>query len=126
MKRNNARTKWLRTKNNIDKNRYLQLKGKSTQIVNDVKKFFIQNKIQNSGRDARNLYKIIGRNSRTGVSYNIVFTNIGTDDPSNIADYFNEHFVNVAVELVNKLTQISFPSPNYTEEQSMTLLKQTW
>ena len=29
-KRNNARTKWLRTKNNIDKRRYLQLKSKST------------------------------------------------------------------------------------------------
>ena len=43
-KRNNARTKWLRTKNNIDKNRYLQLKSKSIQIMNDAKIFFIQNK----------------------------------------------------------------------------------
>ena len=45
-KRKNARTKWLRTKNTIDKNRYLQLKSKSTQIMNDTKKLFIQNKIQ--------------------------------------------------------------------------------
>ena len=54
------------------------------------------------------------------MNYNIVF-NIGTDDPKTIADYFNEHFVNVADELINKLPQISFPSSNYTEEQSMIL-----
>ena len=95
-KRNNARTNWLRTKNNIDKTRYLQLKSKSTQIMNDTKKLFIQNKIQNCGRDSRKMYKIInkliGRNRRSDVSYNLVFNNIGTDDPSSIADYFNEHF----------------------------------
>ena len=123
-KRNNARTKWLRTQNNIDKNRYVQLKSKSTQIMNDTKKHFIQNKIQNCGRDSRKMYKIInnliGRN-RSDVSYNLVFNNIGTDDPSSIADYFNEHFVNVADEIVSKLPQISFPSSNYAEEQSMML-----
>ena len=65
--------------------------------------------------------KLIGRNSKSDVSYNLVFNNIGTDDPSTIADYFNEHFVKVAVKIVNKLTQISFPSFNYAEEQSMML-----
>ena len=124
-KRNNARTKWLRTKNNIDKNRYLQLKSKSTQIMNDTKKNFIKNKIQNCGRDSRKMYKIInkliGRNRRSHVCYNLVFNNIGTDDPSSIADYFNEHFVNVADEIVSKLPQLSFPSSNYAEEQSMML-----
>ena len=122
-KRNNARTKWLRTENNIDKNRYIQLKSKSTQIMNDTKKFFIQNKIQNCGRDSRKMYKIINklidRNRRSDVSYILVLHNIRTDDPSSIADYFNEHFVIVADEIVSKLPQISFPSSNCSEEQSM-------
>ena len=63
----------------------------------------------------------MGRNSRSDVSYNLVFNNIGTDDPSSIADYFNELFVNAAVEIVSKLPQISFPSSNYAEEHSMML-----
>ena len=49
------------------------------------------------------------------MSYNLVFINIGTDDPSTRADYFNGHFVNVADEIVNKLPQISFHSSNYAE-----------
>ena len=69
----------------------------------------------------KNINKLIGRNSRSDVSYNLVFNNIGTDDPSSIADYLNEHFVNVADEIVSKLPQISFPSSNYAEEQSMML-----
>ena len=93
--------------------------------MNDTKKLFIQNKIQNCGRDSRKMYKIInkliGRNRRSDVSYNLVFNNIGTDDPSSIADYFNEHFVNVADEIASKLPQISFPSSNYAEEQSVML-----
>ena len=64
---------------------------------------------------------MIGRNSRSDVSSNIVFNNIGTDDPSTIDDYFNEHFIKVADEIVNKLPQLSFPSYNYTEKQSMML-----
>ena len=44
-KRNNGRTKCLRTKNDIDKNRYLQLKSKSTQIITTQKNFHT---IQNS------------------------------------------------------------------------------
>ena len=91
--------------------------------MNDTKKLFIQNKIQNCGRDSRKMYKIInkliGRNRRSDVSYKLVFNNIGTDNPSSIADYFNEHFVNVADEIASKLPQISFPSSNYSEEQSM-------
>ena len=55
------------------------------------------------------------------MSYNLVFNKIGTDDPSSIADYFNEHFVNVADEIISKLPQISFPSSNYVEKQSMML-----
>ena len=55
------------------------------------------------------------------MSFNLVFNNIGTDGPSTIADYFNEHFVTVADEIVNKLPQISFPSSNYVEKQSMRL-----
>ena len=51
--------------------------------------------------------KLIGRNSRSDVSFNLVFNNIGTDDPSSIADYFNEHFVTVADKIVSKLPQIS-------------------
>ena len=90
-----------------------------------TQKKFIQNKIQNCGRDSRKLYKIInkliGRNSRSDVRFNTVFNNIWTDDPSTIADYFNEYFVTVADEIVNKLPQISFPSSNYAEEQSMML-----
>ena len=93
--------------------------------MNDTKKLLIQNKIQNCGRDSRKMYKIINklisRNRRSDVSYNLVFNNIGTDDPSSIADSFNEHFVNVADEIVSKLPQISFPSSNYAEEQSMML-----
>ena len=46
-KRNNARTKCLRTKNNIDKYRHLQLKNKSTQIMNDAKKFSYKTKFTN-------------------------------------------------------------------------------
>ena len=65
--------------------------------------------------------KLIGRNRRSDVSYNLVFKNIGTDDPSRIADYFNELFVNVAVKIVTNLPQISFPLSNYAEEQSMML-----
>ena len=65
--------------------------------------------------------KLIGRNSRSDVSFNLVFNKLGTDDPSTIADFFNEHFVSVADELVNKLPQISFSSSNYAEEQSMML-----
>ena len=65
--------------------------------------------------------KLIGRNRRSDVSYKLVFNNIGIDDPSSIADYFNEHFVNVADEIVSKLPQRSFPSSNYAEEQSMML-----
>ena len=57
------------------------------------------------------------------MSYNLVFNNIGTDDPSNIADYCNEHFVIVAHEIASKLPQISFPSSNYAEKQSMMLHK---
>ena len=91
--------------------------------MNDTKKHFIQNKIQNCGRDSRKMYKIknklIGRNRKSDVSYNLAFNNIGTDDPSSIADYFNENFVNVADEIVSKLSQISFPSSNYAEEPSM-------
>ena len=79
-KRNNARTKWLRTTNNIYKNRYLQPKSKSTKKMNNTKKNFIQNKIQNFGRDSRKIYKIInkliGRNRRSDVSYNLVFNTI--------------------------------------------------
>ena len=67
--------------------------------------------------------KIIGKNIRSDVSYSIVFNNIGTDDPGTIADYFNEHFVNVADKIVNKLPQISFPSFNYAEEQCMMLFE---
>ena len=55
------------------------------------------------------------------MSFNLVFINIGTDYPSTIADYFNEHFVTFADGIVNKLPQISFPSSNYAEEQSMML-----
>ena len=40
--RNNERPKWFETNNNIDKNRYLQLKSKSTQIMNDAKKFSLK------------------------------------------------------------------------------------
>ena len=65
--------------------------------------------------------KLIGRNSRSDVIYNLVFNNIGTDDPSSIADYFDQHFVNVADEIVKKLPQICFPSSNYAEEQSLML-----
>ena len=64
---------------------------------------------------------MIGRNSRSDVSVNLVFNNIGTDDSSTIADYFNEHFVTVADEIVNKLPEISFPSSNYAAEQSVML-----
>ena len=65
--------------------------------------------------------ELIGRNSRSDVNFDLVFDNIGTDDPSTIADYFNKHFVTVADEIVSKLPQISFPSSNYAEEQSMML-----
>ena len=65
--------------------------------------------------------KLIGRNSRSDVSFNLVFNNIGTDDPSTIADYFNEHFVTVADEIVYKLPQRSFPSSKYAEEKSIML-----
>ena len=89
------------------------------------KKIFIQKKIHNCGRNSRKMHKIIskmtGRNSRSDVSFNLVFNKIGTDDPSTIADCFNEHFVTVADEIVNKSPQISFPSSNYAEEQSMML-----
>ena len=51
--------------------------------------------------------------------YNFVFNKIGTDDPNSIADYFSELFVNVADEIVSKLPQVSFPSSNYAEDQSM-------
>ena len=68
-----------------------------------------------------NINKLIGRNRRSDVSYNLVFNNIVTDDPSSIAYYFNEPFVNVADEIVSKLLQISSPSSNYAEEQSMML-----
>ena len=61
---------------------------------------------------------MIGRNSRSDVSSNILFNSIGPDDPSTIADYFKEYFVNVADEILNKLPQINFRSSNYTEEQS--------
>ena len=44
-KRNNATTKWLRTKINIGKNRQLQLKSKSTQIMNNAKKISYKTKI---------------------------------------------------------------------------------
>ena len=64
--------------------------------------------------------KLIGRN-RSDVSFNLVFNNIETDDPSTIADYFNEQFVTIADEIINKLPQISFPSSNYAEKQSMML-----
>ena len=53
------------------------------------------------------------------MSFNLVFNNNGTDHPNTIADYFNKNFVTVADEKVNKLPQISFPSSNYAEEQSM-------
>ena len=56
-----CKNKMVENKNNIDKNRYLQLKSKSTQIMSDTKKLFIQNKIQNSGRDSRKMYKIINK-----------------------------------------------------------------
>ena len=65
--------------------------------MNDPERNFIQNKIHNCGRDSSKMYKIInkliGRNSRSDVSFNLVFNNIGIDEPSTIADYFNEHFV---------------------------------
>ena len=92
--------------------------------MNDAKKF-IQNTLHNCGMDSRKIYKIInkliGRNSRSDLNFNLVFNNFGTEDPSTIADYFNEHFVTVADEIVNKLPQISFPSSNYTEKQSLML-----
>ena len=62
---------------------------------------------------------MLGRKSRSDVSYNIVFINIGSDHPSTIADYFNEHFVNVADGRVNQLPQVYSPSSTYSEEQSM-------
>ena len=96
--------------------------------MNDPERNFIQNKTHNCGRYSRKMYKIInkliGRNSRSDVSFNLVFDNIGTDEPSTIADYFNEHFVTVADEKVNKLPQKSIPSSNYPEEQS-TMLHET-
>ena len=85
----------------------------------------MQNKINNCGRDSKKMYKIInksiGRNSRSDVSLNLVFNNIGTDNPSSIADNFNAHFVTVADEIVKKLPQIRFPSFKYAELQSMML-----
>ena len=96
--------------------------------MNDAKKVFHTKQNSECGRDSMKTYKtlnkMIGRNSRSDVNYMIVFNNIGTDDPSTIAHYFNEHFVNVADEIVNKLPQIGFPSSNYTEEQS-TMLYET-
>ena len=62
--------------------------------MNDAKNSY--KTIHNCARDSRKMYKIIkkkiGRNSRSDVSYNIVFSNIETDDPSTIADYSNQHF----------------------------------
>ena len=72
----------------------------------------------------KTINKLIGRNSRSDVSYSLVFNNNGTGDLSAIADFFNKHFVNVADEIINKLPQISFSSSNYAEEQSM-LLQET-
>ena len=67
----------------------------------------MQNKIQNCGRKLyKTINNMIGRKSRSDVSYNIVFINIGSDHPSTIADYFNEHFVNVADEKVNQLPKV--------------------
>ena len=98
------KNKMAKDKNNLNKNRYLQLKSKSTQFKNDAKKSFIQNNTQNCGGDSRKMYtminKMIGRNRRSDVNYNIVFNNNGTDDPSTKADYFNERFVNNADEIV--------------------------
>ena len=60
---------------------------------------------------------MLGRKSRSDVSYNIVFNKMGTGDPFSL----NEHFVNVKGEKVKKVPQISFPSSKYTEEQSVML-----
>ena len=99
-------------------------KARALKSWTTQKKNFIQDKIYNCVKDSKKMYKIInkliGRN-RSDVSFNLVFNNIETDDPSTIADYFNEQFVTIADEIVNKLPQISFPSSNYAEKQSMML-----
>ena len=116
LKKDRSYKKFLSRRNQASKTRYQKIRNRYFRLISVKKKQFYLQKFKNLHKNLTKIWQyinnLLGRGRSSSATSTFCINGKTTCDPTLIANGFNDHFSNIAVDLVNQLPK---SSPHFKE-----------